>query len=240
MIRERAVGEKGKFIDVLTEKLGVIEVNVKGISRITCVNTSSCQLFSYSKFCLKQNKNMFYVNCAEPVNIFYGIREDLEKLALASYFAEMISFAVGFEERDSNVLRLFLNALYYLANNKRDAKLIKCIFEMRFMSEIGLMPELMSCGSCGEYIDGDACFVIENGSLYCEECGLGMVNSRKLSFSAVKALRHIVLADFDRLFNFRVSDGLLGVISVVSEKYTAVHLDKSFKTLDFYKTVIKT
>ena len=35
VIRERQIGENDKFVDILTEKNGVIEVSVKGVKKST-------------------------------------------------------------------------------------------------------------------------------------------------------------------------------------------------------------
>ena len=59
-----------------------------------------------------------------------------------------------------------------------------------------------------------------------------MINS-----AVVKALRHIVFADFDRLFNFRLSENSMKKLSEVTEKYLLYHLGREFKTLDFYKSL---
>jgi DNA repair protein RecO (recombination protein O) len=53
----------------------------------------------------------------------------------------------------------------------------------------------------------------------------------------LSAIRHIVLADFDRLFNFRISDSVQLRLSAVSEAYLISHLERRFPTLDFYKTL---
>jgi DNA repair protein RecO (recombination protein O) len=53
----------------------------------------------------------------------------------------------------------------------------------------------------------------------------------------LSAIRHIVLADFDRLFNFRVSDRAGDKLAAFTEDYLLTHLERTFKTLDFYKSM---
>ena len=59
----------------------------------------------------------------------------------------------------------------------------------------------------------------------------------RVRLSVLSAVRHIVLTDFDRLFNFRVSDATMADLSQFSEKYALAHLERSFDTLDFYKMI---
>ena len=53
----------------------------------------------------------------------------------------------------------------------------------------------------------------------------------------LSAIRHIVLVDFDRLFNFRVSDKVMEKLSVSAESYLISHLERNFQTLEFYKSL---
>ena len=135
VIRERTVGETSKFIDVLTENLSVIEINVRGCKKINSKNCAAAQLFAYSRFCLNKRKGMYYINSAEPINIFYKLRTDLQKLSLASYISELVSYVVG---NEGNV-KIYLNFSQYTPfhfHDERPLELLKSIFEIRFMSEI--------------------------------------------------------------------------------------------------------
>ena len=84
VIREKNFGENDKFIDILTDNYGVIEIMVKGSKKINSQNSSSTQLFAYSKFCLESKKDKYYLNSCEPIKIFYDIRLDIDKLSLVS------------------------------------------------------------------------------------------------------------------------------------------------------------
>ena len=52
VLRERTVGDTGKFIDILTRDYGVIELSVRGVRKINSKSGSGTQLFAYSKFSL--------------------------------------------------------------------------------------------------------------------------------------------------------------------------------------------
>lgn len=244
VLKERSVGEQDKFIDVLTKESGVLEISVKGAKKINGKSGSSTQLFAYSRFCIRQRKDRFYLNSAEPIHIFYDLRNSLTKLSLASYFADVLRFCC-IEERFGNgdVMRLFLNTLHYLEKDQRSENLLKSIFEFRLMSEIGFMPNIVACRMCGCYEPKELYFNISDGGFCCDECyspgGISEENQDyfKLKLPVLNAVRHIVLADFDRLFNFRVSEAVQSVLSVISETYLTAHLERSFNTLEFYKSL---
>ncbi len=241
VIRERQSGDNDKFLDILTDKNGVVEVLAKGVKRLTSKNAAAAQLFAYSKFCLNMKNNRYYVESAEPIKIFYAIREDLEKLALASYFSEIISYAFTPDESGSeDILRLFLNVLHFLSEGKRENALLKSIFELRFMSESGQMPNLIGCVRCCTYLTDRMYFVIGNGTLYCENCfpSESGMDAVPVGAAVVHALRQIALTDMKQIFNFNLTGNSMKILSDISERYLLGHLGRHFKTLDFYKSLI--
>ena len=240
VIKERPVGEQDKFIDVLTSNDGVIEITVKGARKINGKNSSSSQLFAYSRFCIQLRSDRYYLNSAEPICIFYGLRNSIEKISLASYFSEIVKCSVGNQNDENDILRLLLNTLHFLENDSRDKNLLKCIFELRFLTEIGLMPDILCCSVCGEFEPQKIVFLVRDGNFCCAGCFEGdLENPDFVSANAavLHAVRHIVLSDFKRLFNFKISETALKKLSEFSERYTIEHLDRNFRTLEFYKSI---
>lgn len=249
VLKERSVGEQDKFIDILTQDSGVLEISVKGAKKINGKSASSAQLFAYSKFCVQQRRDQLYLNSSEPIHIFYGLRDSLTGLSLASYFADMLRFCCT-ENYSGNgdVMRLFLNTLHYLEKKSRSEAMLKSIFELRLLSEIGFMPDIVACRSCGLYEPEELFFSISEGCFYCSDCFSAVHDNVhgnesdsdyfKMQLPVLTAIRHIVLSDFDRLFNFRLSDKAQSQLSEISEEYMKTHLERSFNTLDFYKSLI--
>ncbi|MGN0580514.1 MAG: DNA repair protein RecO [Ruminococcus sp.] len=239
VLKERSVGEQDKFIDILTKESGVLEISVKGARKINGKSGSSTQLFAYSRFCIQQRRDRFYLNSAEPIHIFYGLRSSLSAISLASYFADILRSCIQQQSQRSDIMRLFLNTLHYLEKGMRAEKQLKCIFELRLMSEIGYMPSIVACRECGAFEPEKAVFRISDGSFCCDSC-FRSDNSEgyfSISKAVLNAVRHIVLVDFDRLFNFKMSEQSLNALYEVSEAYTLAHLERGFGTLDFYNSL---
>lgn len=246
VLRERPVGEQDKFIDILTRERGVLELSVKGARKINGKSGSSTQLFAYSRFCVQERKEHFFLNSAEPIHIFYDLRSSLTRLSLASYFSEVLRYCCVEEQSTNNeILRLFLNTLYFLEKGLRSEPLLKSIFELRLMSEIGFMPNIAACTGCGEYEPEESCFFINDGEIFCNKCcceingntSFDNTTAFKVNLPILKALRHIVLSDYDRLYNFRLSEHLQYQLSAITETYLTAHLERSFLTLNFYKSL---
>lgn len=241
VLRERLVGEHDKFIDVLTKDRGIIEISAKGAGKTGGKSSSSAQLFAYSKFCMNKRNNRYYLNSAEPIHIFYGLRDSLTKIALAFYFSEVLTYCIDEECGGEEIMRLVLNTLYYLESGKRDQLLLKSVFELRLMADIGFMPDIIGCRMCGIYEPEILYFSEKSSCFYCDGCFDDAVDKdyTKIRLPILSAMRHIVLADFSRLFNFRISDAAMASLSAITENYLIVHLERHFQTLNYYKDIRK-
>ena len=240
VLKERSVGEQDKFIDILTKESGVIEVSVKGAKKINGKSGSSTQLLAYSRFCIDKRGNYMYLNSAEPIHIFYGLRNSLTKISLASYFAEVMRSCIKPEAQNGDIMRLMLNCMHYLETGERDEKFLKAVFELRLMSDIGYMPDVVACRSCGMFEPEELYFCIRDGGFFCADCFENGTASDylKVKLPVLSAVRHIVLTDLGRIFNFRVSEGTQEKLSALAESYLLTHLERSFGTLDFYKSIL--
>ncbi len=240
VLKERAQGENDKFIDVLTSDMGVISICAKGARKLNSKNAGSTQLFSYSKLCFNQRSDKYYLNSSEIISSFFNISKDLNKLALASYFSELLRYCVPSDTPSQSILKLFLNTMYFLDNSKRSCGFLKSLFEFRLMCEIGLMPRLIGCCECYEYRSNSMFFDIINGRLFCDKCFSGEpdYNTVMITDSELHVLRYIALTEFDRLYSFKVTESLEKSVGIITEKYVLAHFDRNFNTLNYYKSLV--
>ena len=125
VIAERNLGESDKFIDVLTAEYGVVEICAKGARKITGKNNASTQLFAYGKFCFSKRGERFYLNSSEPIRVFYNLRLDMKKLALAEYFIEISKYCVTTGQSAKDAMSLLLNSLHFLSEGTRSCEFLK-------------------------------------------------------------------------------------------------------------------
>jgi DNA repair protein RecO (recombination protein O) len=134
VIRQTLWGEQGKFVDIFTEN------GIKTIRTSTKIkNASVTEMLAYSEFILQPSKDCFYIKEADPIRMFYGLRSDLDKLNLAYYFAKIVR-----ESGESETIRLLLNSLHLLEKSNKPLPLLRSIFQIRLLTEIGYTPLLVS------------------------------------------------------------------------------------------------
>ncbi len=240
VLKEKYLGDNDKFLTILTDTMGLIEVIAKGVRKQNAKNAAAAQIFSYASFSLATTqKGNYILNSSEPIRLFYDLRNDLSNYALAIYMCEVMMFVSTENESNYQALRVMLNCLHFLEKKKIPHDIIKPIFEMRLMSEIGLTPYLVGCCECYKYTAEHMEFDLANGKLYCTECAPGHHPTQYAGLDDVllDALRYICLVDMERLFKFSIEKEYIFMLNDITESYLKTHLRTEFKSLNFYKHI---
>ncbi len=234
IIREQTTGESDRLVTLLTDEFGIIKAFVRRAKTYKSQNLSSTSLFVYGEFKLFKGKDAYVIDNAQPMEMFFDLRGDLERLALAQYFAQL-TYYLGQEEQPSHeMLRLILNALHLLCKGSKDTKLIKAVLEMRMLCLGGYMPDILACYRCGTYESETMFFDIEEGCIYCKDCFRN--HAITVPMSVITAIRYICLSqDIAKLFSFKLSEENLELLSSVCEKYLLSRVDGRLTALEFYK-----
>ena len=222
VLREVNYKESDKLLTVLTAEGGKRTVKARGCRRKGSPLAAAAQLT---------------LNEAESLQQFWRVRSDLERLSLASYFAEVME-AVAVEGRpDPPALSLILNSLYALDRLNRPLELVKAAFELKLMCLEGYEPLLDACAVCGAPEPEPPLFHLNEGVLCCAACRAeaGEGAAVPLEGGALAAMRHIVYGDPKRLFSFRLEGAGLSCLSHVCQRFLTTQLDRGFRTLDFYQ-----
>ena len=235
VLRETNYKEADKILTVLTREGGKRTVKARGCRRKNSPLAASAQLLAWSDMTLFAYRDRLTLNEAEALELFWGVRADVEKLALASYFAE-VTEAVAEEGRpDPALLSLTLNSLYALDKLQRPLPLVKAAFELKLLCVAGYEPLLDACAVCGRAEPQEPRLDLAEGVLHCAACGLGDGGSRSLDAASLAAMRHGVYGDPKRLFSFALEEAALGRMAAACEDFLLKQLDRGFATLDFYR-----
>lgn len=248
IIRDLNVGEDDRIVTILTRERGIVRASARGARRVKSRLSVATRLFCYSDFTLFKGREKYIIDDAETIEFFMGVDKDLERLSLAQYFAQLCASIAPEEEKAEPFLRLMLNALSFIKNGKRPLPLIKAAFELRMLTMAGYMPDIIACRSCGSY-EADRMFLDPvSGTLLCCDCqaavrqneGIAPEAKKKpvLSKGALAAMRHIVFADFEKLFSFSLPDAATGELTFAVQEYLLAQLERSFPTLEFYNSLV--
>ncbi len=237
ILTEQPIKEKDKLITILTRKEGLIRCFVKGSKNLSSKYCASTQAMTFSRLSLYSGKSSYNINDAEAIELFIGLRNDLEKFSLGQYFCEVAINMIPDSAESDEFLSLILNSLYLLSNDKKPNLQIKAVFELRFLSLAGYMPDLVGCKCCGQYSSDIMYFIPDEGKIICSDCFDGTKKAEMLSPGVLTAMRTAVFADPKKIFAFSLSESSLRDLADISEKYMLRHCDRELRALAFYKSL---
>ena len=172
VIREQNIGEADRRVILLTRDYGIVHAFARGARRIKSNALTATQLLSYSRFSIFQGRDSYIIDEAEPIEVFFALRGNMEALSLALYFAQLMAELAPELDDAEPYLRLILNTLHLLSSGKRPQLQLKAIFEMRLLSIAGYMPNLVACETCGAFESDPMFFDAVHGRLYCARSAL--------------------------------------------------------------------
>jgi DNA repair protein RecO (recombination protein O) len=239
VLRDTEYKETSRILTVLTSTEGKITVSAKGAKRKGSKIAASSQLLAYSEMTLFLSRDRYALTEARSIELFRGLRDDLNKLALGTYFAELLEALSDEDMPNPEMLSLGLNALYALSEGKNDDALIKAAFEMRLMCAAGYEPLTDCCAVCGKQEPEIPVLSLVGGVIHCMGCesperGEELI----LSPGTLAAIRYIAHADPKKLYRFTMSEDGIKNLGKVTEAYLKAQLGRSFGTLDFYHSLI--
>lgn len=239
VLKQRNIGENDRMLVILSRDYGIMEVSARGVKRLKSPLASGCQLLCFSEFCIFQGKKYNTLNSAEVLHSFYDLRLDVMKLSLATYFCDLTNYLSPQGDNSWVSLRFLLNTLSLLEKGKREPALLKCIFELKMLSLAGFMPNLVCCSDCQVYEADTMFFLPVEARLLCLDCSMNYTQENLLKYtvtpSVLYAMRHIIYADDDKLFQFNLKGDSLKQLEFITENYVLIQTDQKFKSLDVYQ-----
>ncbi len=233
VIKEQTIGESDRLVTLLTADFGLVKAFVRRAKQLKSRLNSATTLFAYCDFSLYRSKDAFIVDDAVPIEVFFNLRQDIDRLTLAQYFAQL-AYELSAEEQPQNeLLRLTLNSLHLLCKGEKSITQIKAVFEFRALCLGGYMPSVLACDHCGTYETPLMYFDTMEGRIYCENCPkAGAVPVPK---NVVTAIRFICLTEPTKIFSFSLSEENISLLGSIAEKYTLTRIQRRLSALEFYK-----
>lgn len=238
VLRETQTKEADKILTVLTAESGKLAVVARGARRKSSKIAAASQLFAFSEMVLYEKRGWYMLDEASTIMLFDGLRRDVELLALSAYFAEMTETVASEGEGADELLALLLNALYALDTLQKPQALVKAAFELKLTALAGYEPLLMECAVCGKGAPVDPVFDAAEGVVTCRDCaGAAEGQMLPLDPQSLAAMRHVITSPRKRMLSFMIRGESLRRFSHACETFARVQLDRSFRTLDYYKSI---
>ena len=146
VLQEIEYGESDRILKILTAEKGLITAFAKNSMRLTSHLFAACGQLCYSEFVLRPGRNtedrMYTVVEAGYEDDFRNIGYSFEAQGVAMYMVEFTLALSLADQPAEKELKLLMNCLYKICQQKTDPKLVKAVFELRRVRRLRRRPVL--------------------------------------------------------------------------------------------------
>jgi len=234
IIKQSNFGEGHRMLWIFTDKFGIVKAVAHGAEKLKSKSGAATQFLAMCDFDFYENGDVWNINSVVAKDTFWHIQEDIVKLALCTYFADLVYYSLELRNPDINVFRLFLNTLYACAYREINIKTVKLVFELKIMYMTGFMPLPDTCCMCGSQ-ESLCYFSPRTGGIVCSKC---RKNEIPVDEDMYKTIYYIIRCDIKKMFSVAYPENAVEKLSEISEKYVTGVLGKNIPSLEYYKKIM--
>lgn len=227
ILAQNNMGDYDKMCTLLTPDLGKIGCSAKGARKPKSTLMAGTQFLCFGDFLIYKGAGSYHINSCEPIEIFYNLRLDIDKLTYASKVAKIVNDVTDENQNTYRILQLTLNTIYMLSETEKDMEFILSIFKIRLLSILGFRPVIDKCVNC-KTKEKLRYFSFKNSGFKCEACGRQDKGAMEISDTTIKAIRYIILSDPKKIYSFELSEENKKELQLVSKIYLNECLEKEY------------
>lgn len=190
-------------------------------------------MFCFGEYLVFKGSQTYHINSVEPIEVFYNLRIDLDKLKYAVHINKIVQDVTHENQNCYAILQLMLNTLYTISETEKNLDMVLSVFKLRLLCLLGFTPKVMECVNCKEK-ENLCYFSIKDNGLKCKTCGKQDTSTIEISKSTLNAIKYTVTAPPKKLYSFNVKDEALEEFKLVSKLYFNEKLEKEYKLEDLF------
>lgn len=230
------LAENDKIITFFTREHGKLAAVAKGVRRATSRLSGATELFTHSRLLLATGKSLDVISQGEIQASFPSLRNDLERLARATYLCELVDRLTL--ERDASasveIFDLTLAALSLLESATDYPDAIIHAYELRLLDILGYAPVLDRCVKCGEPLERRLIgFSPSLGGTLCNACRNRAQDVLALSNESLTLVQTLQLTDGDALLTLQPSSRVRTEVDRALRWFIRTRADRDLKSADF-------
>jgi DNA repair protein RecO (recombination protein O) len=241
ILRSIPYGEADKIVTLYTRDCGKIKGFAKGAKRSRKRFGNSLEICSYinASFFEKENADLVRLNHCDLIRSFAGLREDIHKLAWASYLIELVNEMTAERIKNIGLFNLLIFSLKTIDHGALKEE-IQRIFEVRLLSCLGYQPRLDHCPKCPRGLAGDQFFFsVREGGILCPVCAANLPGLVSLSLGTIKTLLLAQTIPLEKVGRISFSSQSLRESQVILSLFLRQYLRKELKSKKFLEEISK-
>lgn len=237
VLRHADWGEADRLLVLYTREQGKLRAVAKGVRRVHSRKAGHLEPFTRVVLMLARGRELWIVTQADTVEAYLPLREDLERIGLASYVVELLDRFTYEEGANRPLYQLLVETLTRLCEQE-DPFLAVRYYEIRLLDLLGFRPELINCVNCGELIQPqNQYFSALLGGALCPRCGPQEPTSRPVSVAALKYLRHLQRSSFSEAGRAQISAAVRLEMENLLQYYLTYLLERALNSPAFLREV---
>ncbi|MTT33274.1 DNA repair protein RecO [Terrilactibacillus sp. BCM23-1] len=161
-------GETNKIITIYTKEFGKLGLMARGAKKPKSRLASATQHLFYGQFLFSKGKNLGTLYQAETLDPLRQIKNDIFKLAHASYLVEIVDKLTEEQRPYPSLYHLLIKTLLAIEKGLNE-EVLTAIFNVKMLSIAGIDATMDRCIHCGNTI-GPFSFSISGGGYLCHDC----------------------------------------------------------------------
>ena len=237
VLRSQPFRTSSLLVTTFTRPFGKIKGIAKGVVREGVARPSTFEPFSLLEivFYEKLRSDLHLISEASILESYLPLRSNLESLATAYYLAELVDQLTEPHDPHDGIFELLQCSFQWLTSLSpfRVAR----FFEIRLLSEIGLLPYLGGCLSCEKENPEKVYFSVRQGAIFCFDCRKKYPDARPISLSTLGRMRSFLSKDASKIIQGSGAEKDDGEIADIMARFLSDRLGKRLSTQRFLNQV---
>ncbi len=230
-------GEADRILTLFTYQRGKITAIAKGVRKIRSHKAGHLEPFTNVNLFLAKGRNLDIITQAETVNPHMGLREDLERVAFASYVVEVLDRFTYEEGQNVAMFRLLEETLTRL-DTQSNLETVVHFYEMRLLELLGFRPQLFECIDCGEAIlPQDQFFTPLDGGAVCPKCARARSEVLPVEKDVLRYFRHLQRSRWAQVEELIIPPSLERKLAHLIEGYLTYLLERKLNSPEFLREI---
>jgi DNA repair protein RecO (recombination protein O) len=232
-------GESDQIVTLYTLTLGKIKGIAKGAKRSRKRFGNTLEICSYisATFFEKENLDLVRLSHCELIRPFAGLREDIAKLAWASYLIELVNALTAERIKNKALFRLLIVFLNLIDRGTLKGE-IQRVFEVRLLSLLGYQPQFNHCTRCQRGLFGERFFFgAKEGGVVCPSCAANLPGLLPVSLGTIKTLLLAQSIPLEKVGRISFSPQSLKESQAVLTLFLQQYLGKELKSKKFLEQI---
>ncbi len=230
------LGEADRILTLFTREKGKVSAIAKGARRAASRLSGATELFIQARVQLGVGRSLDVISQCEIQQTFAPLRMDLQRLARATYFCELLDRFTGDRDEASSqeLFDLTVGALLLLQRAGDYPDAVVHAYELQLLGAAGYAPVLDRCVACGAPLAArGAGFSPALGGIVCPADRARAHDSVPLSPEAVTTLQQLQAPDPETILGLHPSARAAAETAKALRWFVQFRAERNLKSADF-------